>query len=125
MCVTRYNIRANVYPMMCVVQNKLIFTPKTQNSGKGGNSRMETEIPDSAVFSYPLHGGAMINKFVAKIIPTDPNLSKNEIEEKTRKIVAQIHEKDEAKRMFVQGGGSIRGKIFLRKARGKLFAKKV
>ena len=105
MTVTRYDLSVSVFPMMCVFENQLKF----KHDDHSRKDHMEVDVVDSAEtdegtlqakFVYPLYGGARINKFVAHIIPTDPTLSAQEVENGTRIISAIIQEKSAARLMF-------------------------
>ena len=77
MSVSRYDINAKVFPMMCVVENRLNFKPNGEN-GAGTISK----------FAYPLHGKAKMNKFIAHIVPMAAGLTEGERKDKT--IIVEV-----------------------------------
>lgn len=103
MSVDQYDITAKVFPMMCVVENRLNFQPNTiamHDDSKAMEVDDKPKTAQVAKFSYPLHGSAKINKFIAHIVPSPSGLSEEERKEKTITIEAKIENKDEARTKF-------------------------
>ena len=118
MVVTKYDLEVKVFPMMCVVENRVNFQPGGNITGisKPGNLRKRNHEGEKIIlendadlkspkvgeskFAYPLHNSAKMNKFVAKIIPLNPEMTEIERKEKTISIIAKIEELEEAREMF-------------------------
>ena len=108
MVVTKYDLEVKVFPMMCVVENRVNFQPgqkavnlkKRNHEGETINSESKSPKVGESKFAYPLHNSAKMNKFVAKIVPLYPEMSDIERKEKTISIVAKIEELEEARKLF-------------------------